>query len=111
MIPIFPQVFGMRGSDIDKYSRVIFPIMFLSFHLVAIQIILSYFVLNFHFLVIFQPFNCQILNFILLFKVGIIFWAVGAYSIIDIQYLFSIMLPYCHLVGNIQKFIFPSGLH
>ena len=33
----------------------------------------SYFVLNFHFLVIFQPFNCQILNFILLFKVGIIF--------------------------------------
>ena len=31
-----PQVFGMRGSDIDKYSRVIFPIMFLSFHLVTI---------------------------------------------------------------------------
>ena len=26
-------VLGMRGSDIDKYSRVVFPVIFLTFHL------------------------------------------------------------------------------
>lgn len=26
-------VLGMRGSDIDKYSRVVFPVVFLTFHL------------------------------------------------------------------------------
>ena len=32
---------GMRGSDIDKYSRVIFPIMFVSFHMMYWMIYLS----------------------------------------------------------------------
>ena len=27
------KILGIRASDIDKYSRVVFPIMFLSFHL------------------------------------------------------------------------------
>ena len=31
----------MRGSDIDKYSRVIFPILFISFHMVYWMIYLS----------------------------------------------------------------------
>jgi hypothetical protein len=35
------RVLGMRASDIDKYSRVIFPIMFLSFHLMYWMIYLS----------------------------------------------------------------------
>ena len=35
------RVRGMRASDIDKYSRVIFPIMFLSFHLMYWMIYLS----------------------------------------------------------------------
>jgi len=35
------RIFGMRGSDIDKYSRVIFPIMFLSFHMMYWMIYLS----------------------------------------------------------------------
>jgi len=43
MMPAKPpsKVFGMRGSDIDKYSRVIFPIMFLSFHLMYWMIYMS----------------------------------------------------------------------
>ena len=32
---------GMRGSDIDKYSRVIFPIMFFCFHMIYWTIYLS----------------------------------------------------------------------
>ena len=35
------RVLGMRASDIDKYSRVIFPIMFLTFHLMYWMIYLS----------------------------------------------------------------------
>ena len=35
------RIFGMRGSDIDKYSRVIFPIMFISFHMMYWMIYLS----------------------------------------------------------------------
>ena len=35
------RLFGMRASDIDKYSRVIFPIMFISFHLMYWMIYLS----------------------------------------------------------------------
>ena len=35
------RIFGMRASDIDKYSRVIFPIMFTSFHLMYWMIYLS----------------------------------------------------------------------
>ena len=35
------RIFGMRASDIDKYSRVIFPIMFLTFHLMYWMIYLS----------------------------------------------------------------------
>ena len=35
------RILGMRGSDIDKYSRVIFPIMFVSFHMVYWMIYLS----------------------------------------------------------------------
>ena len=35
------RLFGMRASDIDKYSRVIFPIMFISFHLMYWMIFLS----------------------------------------------------------------------
>ena len=35
------RIFGMRGSDIDKYSRVIFPIMFVSFHMMYWMIYLS----------------------------------------------------------------------
>ena len=31
----------MRASDIDKYSRVIFPIMFLTFHMMYWMIYLS----------------------------------------------------------------------
>merc|ERR1711962_769075 len=27
------RLFGMKASDIDKYSRIVFPITFLSFHL------------------------------------------------------------------------------
>lgn len=42
-LPIEPptRVLGMRASDIDKYSRVIFPIMFLTFHLMYWMIYLS----------------------------------------------------------------------
>ena len=32
---------GMRASDIDKYSRVIFPIMFITFHLMYWMVYLS----------------------------------------------------------------------
>ena len=35
------RIFGMRGSDIDKYSRVIFPIMFVSFHMMYWMIYMS----------------------------------------------------------------------
>ena len=35
------RIFGMRGSDIDKYSRVIFPIMFVTFHMMYWMIYLS----------------------------------------------------------------------
>ena len=35
------RIFGMRGSDIDKYSRVIFPIMFFCFHMIYWTIYLS----------------------------------------------------------------------
>ena len=35
------RIFGMRASDIDKYSRVIFPIMFLTFHLMYWMIYIS----------------------------------------------------------------------
>ena len=35
------RLFGMRASDIDKYSRVIFPIMFVTFHLMYWMIYLS----------------------------------------------------------------------
>ena len=35
------RIFGMRASDIDKYSRVIFPIMFITFHLMYWMIYLS----------------------------------------------------------------------
>ena len=35
------RILGMRGSDIDKYSRVIFPIMFVSFHMMYWMIYLS----------------------------------------------------------------------
>jgi hypothetical protein len=35
------RILGMRGSDIDKYSRVIFPILFISFHMVYWMIYLS----------------------------------------------------------------------
>ena len=27
------KILGMKASDIDKYSRVVFPIMFITFHL------------------------------------------------------------------------------
>lgn len=35
------RIFGMRGSDIDKYSRVLFPMMFLSFHMMYWMIYMS----------------------------------------------------------------------
>ena len=35
------RLFGMRASDIDKYSRVIFPIMFITFHLMYWMVYLS----------------------------------------------------------------------
>ena len=35
------KILGMRGSDIDKYSRVIFPILFISFHMVYWMIYLT----------------------------------------------------------------------
>ena len=35
------RILGMRASDIDKYSRVIFPIMFLTFHLMYWMIYIS----------------------------------------------------------------------
>merc|ERR1719242_1492540 len=35
------RIFGMRGSDIDKYSRVLFPIMFVSFHMMYWMIYLT----------------------------------------------------------------------
>lgn len=35
------RIFGMRASDIDKYSRVVFPIMFITFHLMYWMIYLS----------------------------------------------------------------------
>ena len=35
------RILGMRASDIDKYSRVIFPIMFITFHLMYWMIYLS----------------------------------------------------------------------
>ena len=35
------RILGMRGSDIDKYSRVIFPILFISFHMVYWMIYLT----------------------------------------------------------------------
>merc|ERR1719410_1373983 len=35
------RIWGMRGSDIDKYSRVIFPIMFFCFHMIYWTIYLS----------------------------------------------------------------------
>ena len=35
------RILGMRGSDIDKYSRVIFPIMFTCFHMIYWTIYLS----------------------------------------------------------------------
>lgn len=43
MLPAKPpsKVFGMRGSDIDKYSRVLFPMMFLSFHMMYWMIYMS----------------------------------------------------------------------
>ena len=42
--PIGPppeRLFGMKASDIDKYSRVVFPIAFLSFHLMYWMIYLT----------------------------------------------------------------------
>ena len=54
----------MRGSDIDKYSRVIFPIMFLSFHLVTI--IPIYLELSIHKIIYLPPFSyLNHLNFFL----------------------------------------------
>ena len=35
------RIFGMRASDIDKYSRIIFPITFVSFHLMYWTIYLT----------------------------------------------------------------------
>ena len=35
------KILGVRASDIDKYSRVVFPIMFLSFHLMYWMIYLT----------------------------------------------------------------------
>ena len=35
------RLFGMKASDIDKYSRVVFPIAFLSFHLMYWMIYLT----------------------------------------------------------------------
>ena len=36
-VPCLPapssKLLGMKASDIDKYSRVVFPIMFITFHL------------------------------------------------------------------------------
>jgi glycine receptor alpha-3 len=40
--PAPPQrLFGMKPSDIDKYSRIVFPITFLSFHLMYWTIYLT----------------------------------------------------------------------
>ena len=40
--PAPPQrLFGMKPSDIDKYSRIVFPITFLSFHLMYWMIYLT----------------------------------------------------------------------
>ena len=44
--PVLPpnpptRILGMRASDIDKYSRVIFPIMFITFHLMYWMIYFS----------------------------------------------------------------------
>jgi len=35
------RLFGMKASDIDKYSRIVFPITFLSFHLMYWMIFLT----------------------------------------------------------------------
>ena len=35
------RLLGMKASDIDKYSRVVFPIAFLSFHLMYWMIYLT----------------------------------------------------------------------
>ena len=35
------RILGMRASDIDKYSRVIFPITFLTFHMTYWSIFLT----------------------------------------------------------------------
>jgi hypothetical protein len=35
------RLFGMKASDIDKYSRMVFPITFLSFHLMYWMIYLT----------------------------------------------------------------------
>ena len=35
------SVFGVRGSDIDKYSRVIFPVIFVAFHITYWTLCLS----------------------------------------------------------------------
>ena len=34
-------ILGVKASDIDKYSRVVFPIMFLTFHLMYWMIYMS----------------------------------------------------------------------
>ena len=34
-------VFGMRGSDIDKYSRIVFPVIFVAFHITYWTLCLS----------------------------------------------------------------------
>ena len=35
------QLFRMKSSDIDKYSRIIFPILFLSFNLMYLSVFLT----------------------------------------------------------------------
>ena len=35
------KIFGLKSSDIDKYSRIIFPIFFASFHLMYWSIFLT----------------------------------------------------------------------